>query len=98
MAVLALLDPELLLEQIVDGLRARFAPCGLHHLTDKPAGERRLQLRLLSLFRIGGDPLVRCLLYGALVGYLGESPRLNYRLRIAAFSPHDVEQILGDLA
>src|SRR6266567_4260739 len=39
-------EPELVLEQVVDGLRIGLAARRLHHLADEPAGQLRLRLHL----------------------------------------------------
>ena len=43
---------ELALEQFVHGLRIGLAARRLHHLTDEPADQRRLRLRLRHLVRV----------------------------------------------
>ena len=85
-------------EQRVDRLRVRLAARGLHHLTDKPADDRGLCLRLLGLVGIGRNDLIDRSFDCAGVRDLLEPARLDDRARIAALVPCDLEQILGDLA
>ena len=91
--------PSLRLQQIVDGLRVGLAAGRLHHLADEPADHRGLRLGLRRLVGIGGDDLVDDAARSRPTSVTCFRPRAStIATRIAAFGPHDLEQILGDLA
>ena len=55
----ARLETDLLLQDLVHGLRICFAAGRLHHLTDEPSDRLRLCSRLLHFVGVGGNDLVR---------------------------------------
>ena len=90
-------DPQLLFDDLLDGLRVGLALAGLHDLTDEPAGERGLGLRLFDLVGIGGDHLVDHGLDRAGIGDLLHAARLDDLGGYAALGPDDLEELLADL-
>ena len=57
-----------------------------------------LGLRLRDLVGVGGDDVVDGCSRSRRVGHLLHAARLDDGARIAALAPHDLEQVLGDLA
>ncbi len=63
-------DVELCLEDLVDGLRVRLAPGGLHHLAYEPSDHRGLRFRLSNLVGIAGNDIIDELFNRGCVGQL----------------------------
>ena len=92
-------DANLLLEKIVDGLRIGLAAGGLHYLTDEPADRLRVCLGVGDLVRVLSDDVVDDLLDRREVGHLPQAALFgDDRAGIAALSPDDLEDVLGDFA
>ena len=91
-------NAELVLQRLVDGLRVRFAPGLLHHLTDEPADHLRFPCDIGRLVRIGSDHLVDHGFYRTGIAHLLKAALLDDLRRIAAFPDHDRKHVLRDLA
>src|SRR6476620_368125 len=89
---------QLALEQFVYCLWIGFTARCFHGLTDEPADGFRVRLRIRDLVGIGCNDLVDDLLDCGEVGDLLHPARFNDRGWLAALTPNDLEQILGDLA
>src|SRR3954447_250214 len=96
--IIRISDAEFGLQQRIDGLRIGLTAPGFHRLTDEPAEHCWLLLRLRDLVGIGCDDLIDRSFDRAGVGDLLHPAALDQGARIAALAPHDLEQVLGDLA
>src|SRR5689334_974990 len=77
-----LLEPEFLLQDLVERLRVGLAARGFHGLADKPADERGFGEDLRHLIGIGGDDLIDDLLDRTQVRHLLHAAALDDRCRI----------------